>query len=162
MSLSLDDVSIAEVHTEYVDDLIAANHYLDRVPSPATKHRYLITGGIMEGVIGGAMWGKPVARMEDQETTLELFRFYTDDRTPKNTESYTLSRMIRHIDNMYDYDRLISYASTGQDHNGGIYRATNWTDQGVRKTTSGDGWANRDGRVSADPTPKRKFEYLLE
>jgi hypothetical protein len=159
--MQLDDVVVAQVHTEYIDREIQRHHYLDTRPSPQTIYRYVVSGGIRHGIVGGAMWGKPIARMEDQENTLELLRFWTEDYTPKNTESYALSRMIRDIEKMDTHNRLIAYASTGQDHDGGIYRATNWNDLGVRKTTSGTGWENRSERKTADDSKKRKFEYTL-
>ena len=159
--LALSDIQVGELRSEYVDRLIQEHHYLDTVPSPPCIYRYLITGGIMHGVVGAAMWGKPIARMEDQEDTLELLRFWTEDYTPKNTESYALARMIDDIDSKGTHSRLIAYASTGQGHGGTIYKATNWTDAGVRETTSGDGWENRDGRTTDDPSAKRKFVYQL-
>ena len=161
-ALTLDDIVVAEHPRETVDEYLCSNHYLDGQPSPQTIYRYIITGGIRYGWIGGAMWGKPVARNEDQTDTLELLRFWTEDWTPKNTESYALSRMIRDIDKKGTHSRLIAYASTGQDHEGGIYKATNWEDAGVRKTNSGDGWGTRENRSNDDTSAKRKFEYLLE
>jgi len=161
-TLTLDDITVAERPTEYVDRFVCENHYLEGQPSPQTVYRYVVSGGIMHGILGGAMWGKPVARHEDQDDTLELLRFWTVDWTPKNTESYALSRMIRDIDDKDTHSRLIAYASTGQDHDGGIYKATNWEDKGVRETNTGDGWDTRDGRANDDPSDKRKFEYLIE
>lgn len=159
--LALDDITVAEVPRLEVDRFVCSNHYLEGQPSPQTIYRYVVSGGLRWGWVGGAMWGKPVARMEDQENTLELLRFWTMDATPKNTESYAISRMIRDIEAKGTHDRLIAYASTGQDHDGGIYKATNWEDCGVRETNTGDGWGNRDNRANDDPSAKRKFEYLL-
>lgn len=162
-TLTLDDIQIGERRTEYVDRLIQRHHYLDTVPTAPCIYRYLITGGLEHGVIGAAMWGKPVARQEDQEDTLELLRFWTEDYTPKNAESYALSRMIRDIKAKGTHSRLIAYASTGQGHDGGIYKATNWTEIGrTRAYADGDGWENRDGRTSDDPAAKIKFEYMLD
>jgi len=160
--LTLDDITIAERPHEDVDRYVCANHYLEGQPSPQTIYRYVISGGLFHGWIGGAMWGKPVARMEDQTDTLELLRFWTVDWTPKNTESYALSRMIQDIDAKDTHSRLIAYASTGQDHDGGIYKATNWECVGVNETNTGDGWDTRDNRHNDDASAKRKFEYLLE
>ena len=162
MSLELNDIAVAECHSEYVDRLIQRNHYLDTVPSPSCIYRYLITGGMMYGIVGAAMWGKPVARMEDQENTLELLRFWTEDYTPKNTESYTIGQMIQDIDSKDTHTRLIAYASTKEDHDGTIYKATNWEQVGFSKQRATDGgWENRSGRTTDDPSQKIKFEYTL-
>jgi len=162
MSLTIDDITVGELRSEYVDRLVQKHHYLDRVPTAPTIYRYLITGGLQYGIVGAAMWGKPIAREEDQETTLELLRFWTEDYTPHNAESKALGEMIRDIDSKSTHKRLIAYASTGQDHDGTIYKATNWTDLGVREYDRKDGWANRDGRAAGDQSNKRKFEYLLD
>lgn len=159
--LTLGDLQVCELRSESVDRFVCENHYLDGRPSPQTIYRYAISGGVMWGWVGGAMWGKPVARMEDQEDTLELLRFWTVDWTPKNAESKSLAEMIRDIKRKGTHDRLIAYASTGEGHEGTIYQATNWCDCGVRETNTGDGWGNRDGRCNDDPSPKRKFEYVF-
>lgn len=155
-ALTIDDLRVAEIHTRYIDRLIHKNHYLSTIP-PGAKHRYVISGGLQWGIVGGAMWGRPVARMEDQEKTLELTRFWTADYTPKNTESWALGRMIKDLKSKGTYDRLIAYSSEGH-HEGTIYKATNWTDLGARTTGC---WENRDGRTTADPSDKRKWEYLI-
>jgi len=160
--LTLEDITVAEHPHETVDRFVCENHYLAGQPTPQTIYRYVISGGLRWGWVGGALWGKPVARHEDQTDTLELLRFWTMDDTPKNTESYALGRMIRDIDQKGTHSRLIAYASTGQDHDGTIYQATNWEDCGVRETNTGDGWGNRAGRANDDPSAKRKFEYLLD
>lgn len=160
--LALEDIQVAERRSESVDRFVCENHYLEGQPSPQTIYRYIITGGIMWGWVGGALWGKPIARNEDQENTLELLRFWTVDFTPKNTESYAIGQMIQDITRKGTHERLIAYASTGQGHEGSIYRATNWEDCGVRKTNTGDGWATRNNRHNDDPSPKRKFEYTID
>jgi hypothetical protein len=160
-NLELDDITIAEYPREYVDRLILKHHYLDTIPTVACIYRYVISGGIRHGIIGAAMWGKPTARMEDQTDTLELQRFWTEDYTPKNTESYALSRMIKDIDERGTHSRLIAYSSSGENHDGGIYRATNWEYVGERETSTGDGWANRPNRATNDQSKKHKFVYHL-
>jgi len=161
MPLTIDDITVGELRSEYVDRLVQKHHYLDAIPAGAV-YRYVITGGIKYGIVGAAMWGHPVARHEDQNATLELTRFWTEDYTPHNAESKALGEMIRDIDDKGTHERLIAYASTGENHEGTIYKATNWTDLGVRETSTGNGWANRDGASIGDQSNKRKFEYLLD
>jgi len=140
-----------------VDHIIERNHYLRSVPDAPAKHRYLITFGI-KGIVGAAVWGKPVARMEDQEDTIELLRFWTADCTPKNTESKALGKMMRDMKEK-EYERVIAYASTGQGHKGTIYRATNWKE--VNRTKRTQTWENRAGRNDRDKSSKIKFEKIL-
>jgi hypothetical protein len=96
--MDLDKLKVGEISgkgaSKMVDPIIEKNHYLRSVPDAPAKHRYLITFGLT-GIVGAAVWGKPVARMEDQEDTIELLRFWTADNTPKNTESKALGKMMR-------------------------------------------------------------------
>jgi len=153
----LDDLRVAEISgtgaAKKVDHIIERNHYLHSVPDPPAKHRYVITFGL-SGVVGAAFWGKPVARMEDQENTVELLRFWTSDTTPKNTESKALGKMMRDMEDK-GYDRMIAYSSSGEDHEGTIYKATNWE---LSKETSRSGtWENRSNRNDRDKADKKKF-----
>lgn len=143
-----------------VDSIIRDNHYLKSVNSAAVRHRYLITIPL-RGIVGAAAWSKPMARMEDQEKTVELHRFWTSDVLPKNSESYSLGYMMRDLEE-YDYNRLISYTSTGQGHKGTIYKATNWQEVNRTRDYSKDkAWENRPGRKNRDESKKIKFEKLI-
>lgn len=157
MKPDLEELRAKEIHSTEADDIIKNNHYLESTPAGA-KHRYLIVAP-MKGVFGAAMWGRPVARHEDQEDTLELTRFWTSDVTPKNTESKVLGEMMRDLKEK-GYDRLIAYASTGQGHEGTIYQATNW--EKVKETREGDSWKSHgDDRKERDLSKKVKYEYEL-
>jgi hypothetical protein len=146
---------VAEVHNTVPDQIIRQNHYLKCTPAGG-RHRYLITNG-SHGIVGAAMWGRPVARNEDQEDTVELTRFWTADCTPKNTESWALGQMMQDLEEK-GYSRLTAYASTGQGHEGTIYKATNWKEVNQVQPSS---WETRPGRVDRDSSIKRKFECLL-
>lgn len=154
--LSFSDLHVAEVNHTLPDKLIRENHYTGRAP-PGAKHRYLITGGLYHGPVGAAMWGRPESRVEDRDGQIELTRFWTADHTPKNAESWALSRMLRDMA-ANDYERCIAYASAAH-HEGGIYKATNWLNLGLRFPSS---WNNRDGRAPTDGSPKWKFEYVFD
>lgn len=99
------------------------------------------------------MWGRPTARGDNQNHR-ELRRFWTADRTPKNTESYVLAQMMKRV--LEDTDVLISFASLGR-HFGGIYKATNWVNMGLRLPTST--WATRENRRAQDHGAKFRYEY---
>jgi len=61
-----------------------------------------------------------------------------------------------------NYDRLISYTSTGQGHEGTIYKATNWKITGnTRDYSNNKGWENRENRQNRDSSKKIKFEKIL-
>lgn len=151
--LTLSDITVTEVHDHRVDRLLEQNHYLGAAPDPPTTNRFIVTGGLYHGEVGAAMWGRPSARGDNQRHR-ELRRFWTADRTPKNTESYVLAQMMKRV--LEDADVLISFASLGR-HFGGIYKATNWVNMGLRFPTST--WATRENRRAQDHGAKFRYEY---
>lgn len=52
------------------------------------------------------------------------------DETPKNTESYFLSKIAWWLKRQTDCDRVISFADETYGHKGTIYRAANWKEVG--------------------------------
>jgi len=63
--------------------------------------------------------------------TWELARLWVDDRMPRNTESWFISRAIDYIKrNRKDVECLVSYADPSVGHKGTIYKAANWIEDG--------------------------------
>ena len=71
------------------------------------------------------IWGHPIAKMEEQDNTLELTRMFLFD-SPKNNESKALSLAEKWIKLHRTERRLIAYSDTAEGHQGTIYRAANW------------------------------------
>jgi hypothetical protein len=110
--------------------------------------------------LAAAMWGRPLARLEDQEHTLELTRLAHSPEAPCNTGSWALARMRRWIvENMPEIERLISYQDADV-HCGTIYKADNWR-QVYEKHTEHT-WTNRPGRLGTERQHKVKWEFLLQ
>ena len=106
--------------------------------------------------IACAMWGRPSARLEDQDTTLELTRLAHSPSVPHNFGSWALSRMREWIrEHMPEVARLISYQDASV-HFGTIYKADNWTPVYDLHTTHS--WANRPGRLGNERGHKIKWE----
>ncbi len=61
----------------------------------------------------------------------ELSRMACRDECPTLTESMFLSRVLKLVRRL-GYDAMISYADMAEEHEGGIYKATNWTYTGLR------------------------------
>jgi hypothetical protein len=70
---------------------------------------------------------------------------------PKNAASFLLGRAIRQIkrDPAKRWKHLVTFADTRMGHTGGIYRATNWTYDGL--TRPYDVWVDKDGRQVTRP-----------
>lgn len=72
------------------------------------------------------MWGRPISRKLDQVEILELTRMCFLDDTESFVESKCLSMARKHIRKHYNGVKgLIAYSSTGQGHEGIIYKADN-------------------------------------
>lgn len=110
--------------------------------------------------VSAAMWGRPVARLEDQVHTLELTRLAHSPHAPRNLGSWSLAKMRKWIiENMPEINRLISYQDA-DIHHGTIYKADNW-----RKVYEKHGehtWKNRPGRAGTERQHKIKWEYTLD
>jgi hypothetical protein len=102
------------------------------------------------------IFGRPAARHEDYETTLELTRMFLFDGI-KNSESRSLSLAEKWIKKNTKFRRLIAYADSDR-HTGMIYKAANWKMIGVTKAGS---WSNRKKRRGQIGGDKFKYERLL-
>ena len=115
-------------------------------------------------LIGLIILSHPVARHEDQKSTLEIRRLAFAPGAPKNSPSRLIGFAKRKAKGM-GYKRLISYASTGQDHEGKIYLATGFRQ--LEKRSPNANWMNwkrkdrLDRKRKWDTSPKLKFELLL-
>jgi hypothetical protein len=79
---------------------------------------------------------------EAPDKVLELRRLCLIDETPKNAESFFVSRSIKWLKGNTDWEFILSYADMEQGHSGVIYRASNFEYLGVTgagKTLEVDG-----------------------
>lgn len=118
---------------------------------------FLFTDGVC--IFGVSTFGRPVARLEDQETTLEHTRMALAPNAPRcsATRFMALSRKwIR--DNMPEIKRLISYVPFDR-FTGVTYRVDNWrTAYAYRHTTHS--WTNRSGHQAVENHIRTKFERV--
>lgn len=118
--------------------LVIERHYLRR--RPPISHAF---GLVSEkgALVGCVIFGVPASRHLQQSAcpsdpglVLELNRLWTDDKLPRNTESWFVARALASLPPRI----IVSYADTAQGHAGYVYRAANfwyagWTDMD-RKT----------------------------
>ena len=135
--------------------LVRAHHYLHRAPP---GHRFSLGVFVGPRLIGVLIFGRPVARLEDQGGTLELLRMVLFD-SPKNSESRALGLAERWVRKNTSFRRFIAYADT-ERHEGTIYKAANWAVLGLRPLNR-DGWTSRRGRIPDAGGRKMKFERRL-
>lgn len=74
---------------------------------------------------------------EAPEKVLELRRLACIDDTPKNAESFFVSKTLKWLKKNTDYKIVISYADPEQGHTGVIYKASNFTLVGMTHPGTG-------------------------
>ena len=126
-------------------------HYSDYVNIQA-KHTFCLfregNFGIPE-MVGVCVYTRPAGPTAGQsyypeapDKVLELRRLCLIDETPKNAESFFVSRSIKWLKQNTDWEFILSYADMEQGHSGVIYRASNFEYLGVTgagKTVEVDG-----------------------
>jgi hypothetical protein len=126
-------------------------HYSDYV-NIQSKHTFCLfregNFGIPE-MVGVCIYTRPAGPSAGQsyypeapDKVLELRRLCLIDATPKNAESFFVSRTIKWLKGNTDWEFILSYADMEQGHSGVIYRASNFQYLGVTgagKTLEVDG-----------------------
>lgn len=138
-----------------LDRWISERHYLKSVPAGARLRLWIIDDYSQR--IGAMMWGRPTARSLNQESLLELTRMYLIDETEPFAESRALALARKHIrKHLPTINGLLAYSSTGEGHEGTIYRADGWFALGLTKKRTA-GWTTRANREDRDLSQKIRF-----
>jgi len=153
--IAVRDLTVGVTHDKrLVEQLVDTWHSRLRHPQ-GWRVAFLMAAGPV--IVGVATFGRPVARHEDQETTMEFTRMALSPDAPKNAATFMLGKMRRWIrENMPQIVRLISYQDIDA-HHGTIYKADNWTK--VAELDIGKAsWTNRYGRRT-DSERQRKAKW---
>jgi hypothetical protein len=78
---------------------------------------------------------------DNHRSVLSLSRFCLRPDRPENAGSFLISKSVKMLENRYT--TLLTYADTALNHNGGLYRAANWSYYGL--TNKQPYWENKDG-----------------
>lgn len=111
-------------------------HYSKNVNGIASDYNFKLVdeennliGAMMYGKIAMAdVWKKYAEREED---LIELRRLCCIDNTPKNTESFFIGKTLNWLKKNTDFKKVISYADTTYNHEGTIYKASNFKHIGL-------------------------------
>ena len=114
-------------------DWLLHKHYAKRIPS--ISWAFGLYDSYLEGV---CTFGKPaspslcigVCGEKNSSKVYELNRLVINDKCPKNTASYFVSKCLKMLPN---HLILVSYADTEMSHIGKVYQATNWIYTGATK-----------------------------
>ena len=127
-----------EVHPttiQYVRDFVETWHYSANVNGLRISnvfglfYRGNLIGAMIYGPLGMANTWKKYA--DSESDIVELRRLCCIDNTPKNTESYFIGKTLRWLKRNTNYKIVISYADTFHNHQGTIYKASNFEYHGL-------------------------------
>lgn len=113
---------------------IIQNHY-----SKVCPNGYFNFGLFDKDVlIGVAVYGHVVGRRQanywypnNPNKLIELRRLACIDNTPRNTESFFISKTIKWLEHNTDFECIISLADPMYGHSGTIYKASNFIESGT-------------------------------
>jgi hypothetical protein len=112
-------------------DHLVRKHYLHRWPGVAVCIVGLLDSGSCIGTIVFALPPRETAKRYRVRIAWELARLFIEDGTPKNTETWFMSRAINYLHLAHpEVEVLVSYADPSVGHAGTIYRAGNWISDG--------------------------------
>ena len=114
-------------------------HYSDYVNIQAKEVFGLFRdGAFLPEMVGVCIYTRPAGPTaaqkyypQDPDKCLELRRLCLVDDTPKNAESFFVSRTLKWLRKNTDWKFVVSYADPEQGHKGVIYRAANFKYEGT-------------------------------
>lgn len=119
-------------------------HYSDYVNIQAKQVFGLFREGVfLPELVGVCIYTRPAGPAaakryypQDPDKCLELRRLCLIDDTPKNAESFFVSRTIKWLRKNTEWKYIVSYADAEQGHQGTIYKAANFKYEGVTSAGS--------------------------
>jgi hypothetical protein len=112
-------------------ETMVKTHYLGKWPGVVVLRQAMILDGQPAGMILWALPPRETAKRYGGETW-ELARLWIDDFVPSNAETWLIGQSVRWIKvNRRDVRFLVSYADPSHGHEGTIYKAANWIDDGM-------------------------------
>lgn len=143
----MENYEVRRIPAKQAKEYIIKNHYshgCSNAPSPC--YGLFELGG---GMIGCLMFATPCSEnvrrsvfgAEYKDAVTELHRLHIMDCTPKNTESWFISKCLKLLlKDKPNIHGVLTFSDTTQGHNGTIYKATN----AYRCGSTGKAWFYRD------------------
>ena len=138
--MSVTDFTVEVVLRKFVDPFIRKYHYSKSTNGIQQKECFgLYTEGNfgLPVMIGAMMYAIPsmpnTAKRYNPinpDRCVELRRLCCIDDTPKNTESYFIGNTLRWLKRNTNYEVVISFADQHYEHDGTIYKASNFENLG--------------------------------
>jgi hypothetical protein len=134
------DIQFAPCSLTEVRDYVVQNHYSHSCPKNGlVSHAF--SAKVDDILVGASVFGHKAGNAKTgsifkepyntSDDCRELIRLVMDDVMPKNSESQFIGWCLRYLRSNSDILGLLSYADPEHDHNGTIYRASNWLYTGM-------------------------------
>lgn len=120
-----------------IKDFIEKWHYSGNINGCISDYCFKLT--YENEIIGQAFFGRMQMQnqykrfSENPEEVTELRRLVTLDETPRNTESYFIQKMLKHLKKNTEIKKVVSYQDQEYGHVGTIYKQSNFKYLDFRK-----------------------------
>ncbi len=134
-NVNVKDFVVKPTTIQYVREFVENWHYSSNVNGLRISNVFglfyenNLIGAMIYGPLGMANAWKKYANSEGE--IIELRRLCCIDNTPRNTESYFIGKTLKWLKKNTDYKTVISYADTFHNHQGTIYKASNFEHCGM-------------------------------
>jgi hypothetical protein len=146
-----------------ISDFVEENHYSKSINGVISDYcfKLLYEDKIIGAMIYGrvAMAGAWKKFVDNADDLIELRRLCCINDTPKNTESYFIGKTLKWLAKNTNLKVVVSYADTMQNHNGTIYKASNFKHVGMTPKGRVIDW---NGKTFHDKTIRTKYKGELK
>lgn len=162
--MKVKELKIKLLERKDIKDFIEEWHYSKSINGLRISYCFGLYNG--DELIGASIYGKPAMNNQaskwnpnNPEKLLELRRLCCIDDTPKNTESYFIGKCLKWLKKHTDIEVIISYADMTHNHEGTIYKATNFEHMGM---SPGGKVIMLNGKKYHDKTIRTKYKGKLK
>jgi len=131
------DYEVKLVTRKDISDFIEEHHYSKSINGCISDYCFGLYDG--QKLVGAMFYGKMAMHnqykkfAQNENEVIELRRLVCIDDTPKNTESYFISRTLKWLKKNTDIKIVVSYADSQMGHSGVVYKASNFRYLGKQK-----------------------------
>ena len=134
MKILKNEWEVKPLHLNDARSFVEEHHYAHGCGDLATASYGLYFKGDPNTLHGVAIWNPPaygaaIKAHNDFANVLSLTRFCLVEERPENAGSFLIGKSIKNLNKRYH--TLLTYADTALNHNGGLYRASNWSYDGL-------------------------------
>lgn len=148
VSYDLCDVTIREINVDDAKLFLGKYHYIGTVGANSYRYGAFLNDDLISVAVFGPVTRKEIAtRLNlNHNEVFEFTRFCTSPRhTKKNLGSWFISKCIKLLKKNTDRKCIVSFADTTFNHDGALYKASNFTLDGIVKPSYW--YVDKDGYV---------------